>query len=709
MRKSLLLPLLSLLLLLPTGCSEKIDKSARYVFQHETALSYLEKHEQFSQYVELLQQVPVSDVSATTISQLLSARGNYTVFAPTNEAIQTYLDTLCQIGMIPAPSFDAFEDSLKLDSIRRVIVYNSIIDSGDDESAIETVDFPNRSGNEIERANMNDRKLTVYYRELSDSILIFNRFSMNERNRDIYVLNGFIHQMDDAIVPRNITARDYLQEVIDLAKPPFLTMARLLSECGLFDTLSKERDEVYERLYRHGQVHDLNSINTLGFHEGGTAFAPEHRKYGFTIFAETDDFWREQGIDPQSADLADKVQQWVLDNKQYASTDRFSADKDYTSPQNLLYQWVTYHLLPMRIPSNRLVIHHSEYGYSLDTKRLGIPVWDFYTTMGQPRLLKVYESRATQGVCLNRFPYLNNGRKADYQELSCPTEREGSRVMASDPRAVLSDVLNCNIYPIDRPLAYTDDVRAQMQRYRIRFDGMTMFPEAMNNDIRKMESSAARQQQVYIPDNSIYPYFENMWVNEGTNFVYFNAYGYNWCNLYSDEMKAVGRFEMTFRLPPVPRAGIYELRYGFNANEFRGIVQAYFGPDLDHLSVTGIPIDLRSTTDWVSRFGYEPDTEDTVYNAELDKRMRFHNYMKGPMADCMLGNTARTARIEPISVIGYVPVRCIIARQFMRPDQHYYVRMKSVSDQERKEFQLDYFEWCAKEVYDNPEVPEDIW
>jgi len=28
---------------------------------------------------------------------------------------------------------------------------------------------------------------------------------------------------------------------------------------------------------------------------------------------------------------------------------------------------------------------------------------------------------------------------------------------------------------------------------------------------------------------------------------------------------------------------------------------------------------------------------------------------------------------------------------------------------ERIECQLDYFEYCAKEVFDNPETPEDIW
>ena len=72
-------------------CTENIDTSARYVFTDETAISYLEKHSQFSEYVNLLHLVPVSSVTETTLSQLLGARGHYTVFAPTNEAIQAYI------------------------------------------------------------------------------------------------------------------------------------------------------------------------------------------------------------------------------------------------------------------------------------------------------------------------------------------------------------------------------------------------------------------------------------------------------------------------------------------------------------------------------------------------------------------------------------------------------------------------------------------
>ena len=123
---------LAMFSLFMASCSEDVDTSRRYVFKEEIISGYLSKHEQYSQYVELLKQVPVSSVSKTTVYQLLSVRGNYTVFAPTNDAIQLYLDSLVSKGVISEPTWESFTDEKKLDSIRKVIVYNSIIDGGDD-------------------------------------------------------------------------------------------------------------------------------------------------------------------------------------------------------------------------------------------------------------------------------------------------------------------------------------------------------------------------------------------------------------------------------------------------------------------------------------------------------------------------------------------------------------------------------------------------
>ena len=74
------------LVVLTTACTETIDTSARYVFTERTIASYLEDHSQFSEYLRLLKEQRVSDVSETTVYQLMTAYGYYTCFAPTNEA-----------------------------------------------------------------------------------------------------------------------------------------------------------------------------------------------------------------------------------------------------------------------------------------------------------------------------------------------------------------------------------------------------------------------------------------------------------------------------------------------------------------------------------------------------------------------------------------------------------------------------------------------
>ena len=53
--------------------------------------------------------------------------------------------------------------------------------------------------------------------------------------------------------------------------------------------------------------------------------------------------------------------------------------------------------------------------------------------------------------------------------------------------------------------------------------------------------------------------------------------------------------------------------------------------------------------------------------------------------------------------------RRIIWRGTMDPNLTYYVRFKSVLDSDKKELYMDYMELCPKEVYDNPEEPEDLW
>ena len=165
------LPCLLFILVLLFGCKEDIDTSARYVFKEETILSYLQKHDEYSEYVKLLQQVPISKRSQSTVYQLLSARGHYTCFAPTNQAIAEYLHEQIEAGFAEEPSWDKFYTDKLRDSIMRVVVHNSIIDGGDSEY-YETTNFPQRNNDEFSRPNMNDIKLSVFRPKDPDSIYI---------------------------------------------------------------------------------------------------------------------------------------------------------------------------------------------------------------------------------------------------------------------------------------------------------------------------------------------------------------------------------------------------------------------------------------------------------------------------------------------------------------------------------------------------------
>ena len=691
------------------SCKENVDMSNRYTFTEETITSYLEKHEQYSEYVKLLGDVDISPRSDSKVIQLLSARGNYTVFAPTNAAIQHYLDTLYAQGFLTEPTWDGFPNQVKIDSIKQVIVYNSIIDSGDDSQAIQTSGFPN-TGEELAFANMYERKLTVTYAANPDSIFINTNSLISLKNHDIPAINGYIHEINTVIAPSNETLGDVMASYIDNGKEGFLVMAKLLQACGLLDTLSKVKDEVYEELYQtNGIVEEVSGVPT----EYCPSYTPPHRKYGYTLFAETDDFWKSKfpGKEVQDITIQD-IRQFIKDQGLCPGA---VDDMNYKNVNNALNQFVTYHLLPMRLPKNKLTIHFTEKGwYWANPTAYTIPVWEIYTTMGKRRLLKIYEAGPSgpEGFYLNRFPNLNNGRHGNYKENGCDPDKEGVHIEIPEDMGDYS-LVNGIIYPINSILAYDNDTRNNFQKSRLRFDITSIFPEFMNNDIRPDLIGTQPTKHIYIPTQEEYRYLSEVEIGSESMFNYLSGRGSNWANYQGDELNVIGKYELTFRLPPVPRRGTYEIRYLVGAgSSARSMCQVYFGTNPDNLPAQGIPLDLRmgglyrhtAAGDLPSIVGWEQDLAgDDEYNAEVDKKMRANGFMKGPAYYNLLTNRTWTARDCEYTT------RRIIVTSTMDPDKTYYLRFKNVLDDESKQFYMDFIELCPKEIYDNPYTPEDIW
>ena len=682
------------------SCKENIDTSGRYVFKENTIASYLEKHPQYSEYYSLLGKTPVSKKSLTTVLQLMTARGNYTVFAPTNDAIQFYLDTLAKQDIIDSATWKGFRDSITLDSIRDVIVFNSIIDGGN-MNRFETSNFPLTNKAEIPLPNMFDRKLSVTYSSTDPDAINVNDCPIDKINRNIPVLNGVIHSMHNVIAPSNDAMSNLLTNIIMNKEEGYYVAALLAQATGMMDTLSRIRDDRYEEMYQNGLIPDQATGDRI-------KWAPEHRYIGFTFFAESDEFWS-RTIGKKATDIVvEDVYNYLKNKNIYPDALR---DSNYRSENNLLNRFVTYHFLPMMLGPDRLVLHYNEKGYDNALHIIGVSMAEFYTTMGIPRLLKVVESRESNGIYLNRFALLDNGRRGTYHEISCSSDKEG--IFVEEPyRNGKYNVRNGIIYPINKLLVYDDATRNNMAAQRIRWDVSAMFPEMMTNDIRLPELTDEKHMDAGFPVDNIYRYLENAWIAEGTELGYSSGKGRGFRNYLSDEFQAWGILDVTMRMPPVPKRGTYELRYGIqNGGNERSMVQCYWGTDINSLHAEGLPLDTRiggvethnAAGNFPSGMGWEPDTDDDDYNAEVDKKLKNNDFMKSIEMMCGIPGSPKTMRADDGCV------RRVILRRTLDPNEVYYIRFKGVLDDAKKFLYMDFLEYCPKEIYNNPITPEDIW
>ena len=394
----------------------------------------------------------------------------------------------------------------------------------------------------------------------------------------------------------------------------------------------------------------------------------------------------------------DDVRQWVASKGFYPDAVN---DENYKDVNNLLNQFVTYHLLPCRLTVDKLVLHYNEKGFNPKgrNKAPTIPVWSHYVTMGKRRLLRLWESAESKGVYLNRFPVLDNSRRGTYHEVSCTEENEGLYIR-TDVDSKLVKLQNSIIYPIDKVLVYDSHVRQELMRTRLRYDFWDFAPEMMSNDMRVMSYFM----RYSFPPDEVYQYFDDINVNtKDMTFYLLNGINQDWPNYQADEVLCEGIYDITFRLPPVPMTGTYEIRMGVSTESpWRGICQVYFGENKDALYPAGIPVNMAlGGTDPLLR--WEMDSQDDDYNAEVDKRMRNNGFMKGPEYFTEVPGASQTGRSLAKTT------RRILLRTTIDADKVYYMRFKSVQDQKDKQLFLDYIEWCPKEIYDNPNTPEDIW
>ncbi len=680
-----------------TGCKEDLAEGDYAISTEQTVTDYLKDNpSQFSELKAIFDRVALGDTTgnASSLTNVLSARGNYTVFAPTNEAIAAYLQTL-GVSSVAELTYEQ----------ARLIAYSCIIDN-EDQSAYEEADFP-ESGS-FDTPNLNDRLLTCSQDTTGTSTTYIINGNARIEKSDIEVSNGMIHSVSAVIAPSS----DNLYELI-AAADNMKIIAHLMEVTHWADSMNvQERDLAYEEV-----EHELTFVQSG---VPGTFSIPQRRYIGFTALIEPDDVYaKEWGISLQT-NAAGEVQNWdeVMQTIAAKCEQIYGASSvaanDYANPDNAVNRFVAYHFLYGKMAYNKFVQHFNEWNYkygsdpkSPQTVNMPTNVWDYYTTMGKHRgLIKItqvgdggFEHDLDHKIYANRISIYNNATinaGGDYTETGVVS---AGLLISADNGSNDNNAQNGFYYPINAILTYDQTTRERLGGERMRMDIVTMLPEIASNTLRHTG--------YYRFPNG---YLDNI-TNEsaGTVLLYMaepyypNGVG-TWKDYQGDEFTVCGQYDFILKLPPVPVDGTYEVRIGASHNSMRGMVQMYFGNNKNSLPPVGLPYDMRLPAGSVS-IPWVEDTEDDATNIENDKNLRNQGYMKGPQYYTKSGTGTTAVRNADSSIPA---IRRIVTTQYLRANETYYMRFKSALKNTSSQLFLDLFEIVPSQIYNGTES-EDIW
>ena len=245
-----------------SSCSDEPDADNFYTFTGEMVTDYLRnRSDRYSNFIEVLQRAEVYD--------LLSTYGEFTCFAPTNNAMSTFLKQkgLTSVAQLSKEDCDT-------------IAYTHLI-----KRTYFTTDLNDGA---VPTSNMLDRYLVISNDTMGNNQIIYF-INKNARMivRDDSVENGVVHTLDQVVTPSN----DMLPDL--LAKDERITLwYSALVATGLDDSLRLFLDERYT-------IGEDSVIDGVPYHtavEYETAFYPGTRKYAYTAFVEPDSIFNLYGI-----------------------------------------------------------------------------------------------------------------------------------------------------------------------------------------------------------------------------------------------------------------------------------------------------------------------------------------------------------------------------------------------------------------------------
>ncbi len=407
------LAFIAVVALLTLSCNPEIDERYVTTFTGEMIYSHLKKDSvNFSEYLRF--------VDKAGLKGMLSAYGEYTCLAPTNQAIQSYYQSRGANF-----KFESLTDE-EVNYIARTHIVNMKYKT------------ENLADGVIPNVNMNDRVIEIFFS--TDSVTGKLQILLNGESevveKDIEVYNGVIHTINKLLTPSMAQLPDLIMAQSDLQ-----IFGAALKLTGLNDSLLLIEDKSYDAtLYSYKD--EFNSY---------TIPAPPTKKFGYTAFVESDQVLAENGIN-SIEDLKTKAEQW------YPSGAGVGKD-DYTNPEHSLNKYISYHLVDKIINANTFFFNTNA--------AKNIEIYEFVETMYKHRIMKLSNKNESRGLIAGTKAFINPNSA---NELFV-TDRSKTTV-------------NGVMHYLDKVLLYTSDVESMFKNSRIRFDFTSLMPEMMNNNLR---------------------------------------------------------------------------------------------------------------------------------------------------------------------------------------------------------------------------------
>ena len=670
---AMLTPLNTLML---TSCSDEPDSEYFYTFTGEMMSDWLKSPDrpQYSEFAEI--------VERAGLMNLLATYGHYTCFAPSNDAVDKFLQSRGLSSVSQLSDADC-------DTIARTHLISYMYTTYD------------MVGHKMPTVNMLNRYLATEpgFDNDSNAVIVLEGLAKIIFDlKDDSVENGIVQPIDMVIEKSNSYITDLMRE-----NPKISTFYSALMATGIINDVLQVEDENYnpkdyEPYYTQSGSFETNKKKYE---------APDTKKYGYTFFIEPDDVLESKyGIQKGDLhalyDLACKIYDEVYPQDVNAPGHSF---ENLTDSVNPLHRFIQYHILNMiaagadDLTPQEVANVQGLTGFdgAIGILETLVNPCDWHYTLLPHRMIKVDKVTMSKylGGCKRGDRYINRRNDDKFNFL-------GQRIDPNDDE-YKHDGINGHYFYVDDIVAFTKDVQDKIQNQRIRMDFNTVFPEFITNGLRILgDPTQADAVEEKYGRNWCFPdgYLDGV---SFTNCKFLWRRPVSMYNIYMwDEFDLYGNFDFTFRLPPIPFDGEWQVRLGFTSQTTRGVAQIY----LDGVP-QGIPLDMTRDLDSPYYIGddFISSSIDDYDAMSAEEKAEYYKSLKNlgvyPHPRSFYYNSAGSGS-RGYNVLAAIGQRKIISQSFLDSNKDHYIRIRVASDGKggrENEFALDFLELVPKSVY----------